>query len=397
MSSILMPQSKPSHHRWQSNEESNFCAQCNDAFSFVNRRHHCRVCGKLFCAECSSNMILIPIERMLNPPSGKVDNRIPHRSCSSCARILLPIQNDLRILLSKANSENIIERDCSQRYMNLPISFNLENEIKKASYTLLNFTADNIIEGKDRIPRELLIGAKGIAFLTVGKLGFFVTGRFGTGLVISRLKDGSWSAPCSIMVSGVGWGLQIGGEVADVILILNTTSAVEAFKSRAQISVGTELCVSLGPVGRSTETDLHAGNQGIAAAFSYAHCKGLFVGISLEASIIAVRPDVNRAFYGLDVPSYKLLSGEIARPLAAEPLYRALSEVLVGDARDQLSPYQNMHSWDHITPDDLLSDPPPLPPVVPAQPQESVLLSPRQVAGVKEVSLLGDAYEEIHL
>lgn len=79
---------------------------------------------------------------------------------------------------------------------------------------------------------------------------FLLTGRLGTGLVISRLPDGSWSAPSAIAVSGLGWGFQAGGELTDVMLILTTLGAVEAFSSRAQISVGTELAVSLGPVGR---------------------------------------------------------------------------------------------------------------------------------------------------
>jgi lipid-binding SYLF domain-containing protein len=97
---------------------------------------------------------------------------------------------------------------------------------------------------------------------------FLLTGRFGSGLVIARLGDGTWSAPSAIAVSGVGWGFQAGGELTDVMLVLTTTGAVDAFCSNAQISVGTELAVSLGPVGRSAGTDLTAGDHGTSAAFS---------------------------------------------------------------------------------------------------------------------------------
>jgi lipid-binding SYLF domain-containing protein len=238
------------------------------------------------------------------------------------------MQADLRAVFSKANMETIVKRDSQERYLNLPVVFSMEEEIKKAAYTLYNFTSDNAIEGKDRIPRELLLGAKGIAFLTIGKLGFFLTGRLGTGLVISRLTDGSWSAPSAIVASGFGWGFQAGGELTDVMLILTTQSAVDAFSSKAQVSIGTELAVSLGPVGRSAGTDLHAGDLGASAAFSYAHSKGLFVGVSLEASVIACRSDLNRAFYGMDVKPAVLLSGAFQRPKAADPLYTALSEVI---------------------------------------------------------------------
>lgn len=86
--------------------------------------------------------------------------------------------------------------------------------------------------------------------------------------------------------------------------------------------------MSLGPVGRSAGTDVHGGKKGASAAFSYAHSKGLFFGVSLEASVIAARSDVNRLFYGLEVSPSQLLSGVHPRPKAAEPLYAALDEVL---------------------------------------------------------------------
>ena len=69
------------------------------------------------------------------------------------------------------------------------MQFSLEEEIKKASYTLCNFTEDSALGGRDSIPRELLWGAKGLAFLTVVKAGMFFTARIGTGLVIARLND----------------------------------------------------------------------------------------------------------------------------------------------------------------------------------------------------------------
>lgn len=101
--------------------------------------------------------------------------------------------------------------------------------------------------------------AKGVVFLTIVKAGFMFTGRYGTGLVVAKLPDDTWSAPSAVQISGVGWGLQIGAELTDVMLILSTDSAVNTFKSRAQISVGAELGVSVGPIGRSIESDVTAG------------------------------------------------------------------------------------------------------------------------------------------
>jgi lipid-binding SYLF domain-containing protein len=211
---------------------------------------------------------------------------------------------------------------------NLPsIDFYLEKEIKKATTMLYSFK--NTL-GEEKIPRELLDIAKGVVFFTIIKVGFMFTGRYGTGLVVAKLPDGTWSAPSAVQMSGLGWGLQIGAELTDVMLILSTDSAVNAFKSRAQVSVGAELGVSVGPVGRSIESDVTAGNKGAAHAFSYAQSKGLFVGASLEASGIAARPDVNRTFYGEKVSISALLQGDYPRPRGAQVLYEALNEVLYG-------------------------------------------------------------------
>lgn len=205
------------------------------------------------------------------------------------------------------------------------IDFYMEKEIIKATTMLNNFKSTL---GEEKIPRELLDIARGVVFLTIVKCGFMFTGRYGTGLVVAKLPDGRWSAPSALMLTGMGWGLQIGAELTDVLLILSTDQAVNTFKSRAQISVGAELGVSVGPIGRSIESDVTAGTRGAAHAFSYAQSKGLFFGASLEAAGIAARPDVNRAFYGEKVPISDLLNGDYPPPKGAEPLYRAINEVL---------------------------------------------------------------------
>lgn len=250
--------------------------------------------------------------------------RKPQRVCDPCSFQLKDLQSDLRLLVSRANQETVVSYNST--VPNLPsIDFYLENEIKKASSMLYCFK--NTL-GEEKIPRELLDIAKGVVFLTIVKAGFMFTGRYGTGLVVAKLADDSWSAPSAVAITGLGWGLQIGAELTDVMLILSTDSAVNTFKSRAQISVGAELGVSVGPIGRSIESDVTAGNKGASHAFSYAQSKGLFFGASLEASGIASRPDVNRAFYGEKVSPGALLSGEYPRPKGAQPLYEAIQDVL---------------------------------------------------------------------
>src|SRR5215472_3210891 len=101
------------------------------------------------------------------------------------------------------------------------------------------------------IPPRVLRSAKGIAVLRVLKGGFFVSGRIGEGVVIARLPDGSWSGPSAIGTGGAGFGFQVGGQVTEFVIILNTRAAVEAFAQGGNIEFGGALSAAAGPVGRA--------------------------------------------------------------------------------------------------------------------------------------------------
>jgi lipid-binding SYLF domain-containing protein len=160
-------------------------------------------------------------------------------------------------------------------------------------------------------------------------MGFVFTGRMGTGLVVARLPDGRWSAPSAIGTAGVGWGPQIGGEITDFVIILNTQRAVEAFCASGQVNLGAELGISAGPVGRVAAGALEASaSMDVAPCYSYSHSKGLYAGISLEGSVILSRSDVNRSFYGKAVTVAELLGGIEPPPVAAAPLYEAIRSAM---------------------------------------------------------------------
>ena len=282
----------------------------------------------------------------------------------------------LCVCLDRANQAAVVDPKASS--ISLPsVDFYLENEIAKATTMLYNFK--NTL-GEEKIPRELLDIAKGVVFLTIVKAGFMFTGRYGTGLVVAKLPDGRWSAPSAVMITGLGWGLQIGAEVTDVMLILSTDQAVNTFKSRAQVSVGAELGVSVGPIGRSIESDVTAGTKGAAHAFAYAQSKGLFFGASLEASGIAARPDVNRAFYGEKISISHLLGGDYPPPKGAEPLYSAINDVLF-EGQPIISQRQAPRSYPTAVPVPAnprgISEIPPQPPVT-KQPSQSAARQSQQ-------------------
>ncbi|GMH65421.1 hypothetical protein TrVE_jg3571 [Triparma verrucosa] len=216
-----------------------------------------------------------------------------------------------------------------QKLLANPLSFTLGSEIRKAVYCIGNMCGTSAMSSDRSVPLDLLHQAKGIAFLSVIKGGLIVSARVGTGLVLSRQPDGGWSAPSAIGTVGIGWGAQIGGDITSYLIILNSVSAVNSFSGNGQVTLGTEFDVAVGPIGRGMEGKVGTGGgEWVAPAYSYAHSKGLFAGISIEGSIITCRHDINSKFYGKPVEPNVLLNGGMNRPRAAKILYDALDEAL---------------------------------------------------------------------
>ena len=105
------------------------------------------------------------------------------------------------------------------------------------------------------IPRRVLRQARGIAIVDIIKGGFVISGRGGVGVVVARTSDG-WSGPDAIATGGAGFGFQIGAEVTEFVLVLNTEDAVKAFSHGGNVSIGGDLSVAAGPVGRVAEGDV---------------------------------------------------------------------------------------------------------------------------------------------
>ncbi|KAJ3183146.1 hypothetical protein HK101_009875 [Irineochytrium annulatum] len=203
-----------------------------------------------------------------------------------------------------------------------PIPDQLANEFTKAASILDHFIKGNNKLDQTLIPSKIIANCKGVAVLTLIKAGFVWSGRAGAGLVVARLADGRWSAPCAIGAAGAGFGAQIGAELTDVVFILNTDGAVRAFGHGGNLTLGANVSVAAGPVGRQAEGAGTVAN--LAPIYSYSKTKGLFAGLSLEGLVIITRKETNATFYGSKVSPKDLLSGAIEPPPGAEVLYRAL-------------------------------------------------------------------------
>lgn len=191
----------------------------------------------------------------------------------------------------------------------------LQKEVDQAVAVLEDFK--NMPE--KGIPESILRDAKGLAFLTVLKAGFIFSGQGGWGVVVAKTGKG-WSGPSAIGTGGAGFGFQIGAQVTDFILVLNSPEAVSAFARGANIAIGADLSAAAGPVGRSVGADV----MPVAAVYTYSRSQGLFAGISLEGTVIAARNDANKEYYGRDVTPEEILSGKVQAPAGAAPLQAAL-------------------------------------------------------------------------
>mmetsp|Transcript_8050 Transcript_8050/g.7991 ORF Transcript_8050/g.7991 Transcript_8050/m.7991 type:complete len:416 (+) Transcript_8050:131-1378(+) len=209
--------------------------------------------------------------------------------------------------------------------LNNPIPRSLKSESKKAAKVLASFVKPNQFAGADQvIPPNVLKNAKGLAIITVLKAGFLFSGRAGSGVIVARLPDGSWSAPSAIVTAGAGVGGQIGAEITDFVFILNNKAAVDSFAQMGSITLGANVSVAAGPLGRNAEGAGTASLKSASAVFAYSKTKGLFAGVSLEGSAIVERREANRKFYGSNCKARTILAGNVEPPPACDSLMRVL-------------------------------------------------------------------------
>ncbi|RSH81902.1 uncharacterized protein EHS24_008099 [Apiotrichum porosum] len=206
----------------------------------------------------------------------------------------------------------------SQSFMQ---GFSLPGESQKAAKILRSFLADpsHPQSALNSVPKDVLLRCKGIAVFTILKAGFVFSGKAGSGIVVARLADGSWSAPSCIATAGVGWGLQIGADLTEVVMILNNDAAVKAFSRGGNVTIGGSISAAAGPIGTGGQVAASLVNP--APIFSYSRSKGLFAGISLDGTVLVERFDANHSFYGSNVSTTDILTGRVPAPEIASPMY----------------------------------------------------------------------------
>src|SRR6267378_2155036 len=173
------------------------------------------------------------------------------------------------------------------------------------------------------IPEEVLSNAKCILVVpNLIKGGFIFGGKHGRGVATCR-TDAGWSAPAFVSVGGGSWGLQIGVEGVDlVMLVMNGQGFQHLLSSKFELTG--EGSVAAGPVGRhaSAGTDWKMNTQ----MLTYSRSKGVFAGITLEGAVVEQDNDSTRAIYGKHMMFRNILSGKASTPRSADAFIKAVSD-----------------------------------------------------------------------
>lgn len=183
---------------------------------------------------------------------------------------------------------------------------------------------DEIQSAPDQgIPEEVLGSAECVAVIpTLLKGGFIFGGRYGKGVASCRTPKG-WSAPAFFTIGGGSFGLQIGGEAVDLVMLIMNKDGMRNLLS-SNFKLGADASAAAGPVGRhaSADTDWKLKAQ----VLTYSRARGAFAGLELTGAVVKQDKESTRVFYGRMVPFKTSLEGNIEAPQTAYPFLNTLAK-----------------------------------------------------------------------
>ena len=195
------------------------------------------------------------------------------------------------------------------------------NRLQKAGQVL-----DAIMAAPDKgIPNEVMESAKCIAVVpTLLKGGFIFGGEGGVGVASCKTGAG-WSAPAFFNIGGGSWGLQIGGEDVNLVMvIMNNKGMQEIMSSKVQLGAGAD--VAAGPVGRQASANTNWKMNTAILTYSRAH--GVFGGLTLHGAVITRNKDDMNAVYGPETSTKAVLDGQVKQPEMAQPFISAIHHAM---------------------------------------------------------------------
>jgi lipid-binding SYLF domain-containing protein len=171
------------------------------------------------------------------------------------------------------------------------------------------------------IPDKVMNDAKCIAVIpSMVKIAIGFGGNHGKGVATCRTESG-WSAPAPITITGGSWGLQLGGQAVDLVMIVTNDQGMQHLLS-SKFKLGADASAAAGPVGRDAAADTDIKMR--AEVLTYSRARGLFAGIDLSGSSLTQDKDETRVLYGSLVPFSEILSGKVRPTSVSEPFLAAV-------------------------------------------------------------------------
>jgi lipid-binding SYLF domain-containing protein len=183
------------------------------------------------------------------------------------------------------------------------------------------------------IPDKIMREAKCIAVVpSMVKVAVGFGGNHGKGVATCRTAHG-WSAPAPITITGGSWGLQLGGQAIDLVMVVMNDQGMQHLLS-SHFKLGADASAAAGPVGRDTAADTDVKMR--AEVLTYSRARGLFAGIDLSGSAISQDKDETRLLFGKMVSFEDILRGRVAPPSASEPFLSVVRKYSM-QAKDEAS------------------------------------------------------------
>jgi len=195
----------------------------------------------------------------------------------------------------------------------------VEKRIENSAHVL-----DEIMATPDKgIPDKIMGDAKCIAVVpSMLKIAIGIGGNHGKGVATCRTANGRWSAIAPITITGGSWGLQLGGQAVDLVMVVMNDQGMQHMLA-SKFKIGADASAAAGPVGRhaGADTDWKMKSE----VLTYSRSRGLFAGIDLNGASVTQDKDETRILYGKFVPFDDILEGKVRRARMSQPFLATLS------------------------------------------------------------------------
>src|SRR3982075_1599009 len=196
-----------------------------------------------------------------------------------------------------------------------------ESDINKRIDSAANVLNEIMATPDKAIPDSIMSDARCIAVIpSMIKIAIGIGGNHGKGVATCRTANG-WSAPAPIAITGGSWGLQLGGQAVDVVMVIMNDQGMQHLLS-SKFKLGADASAAAGPVGRDATAGTDVKLR--AEVLTYSRTRGLFAGIDLSGAVINQDQDSTRTLYGKMIPFETILNGKVEPPSASSSFLAAV-------------------------------------------------------------------------